>query len=130
MSTNVLMVIDSLRVGGAERITLTLAGLFVKKGIHVDIIGVYDYVEYAVPDSVTVHTVGFKKRLFQNILYKRRLKNKIKELEKGHGKPFDLILVHLLKAARLMQGFQHNHLYYVLHSTMSQESLAGLEGKK
>ena len=130
MSTNVLMVIDSLRVGGAERITLTLAELFVKKGIHVDIIGIYNNVEYAIPEGVVIHSIGFKKRIFQNILYKRRLKNKIIELEESHGKSYELILVHLLKAARLMQGFQHNNIYYVLHSTMSQESLAGLEGGK
>ena len=130
MSKNVLMVIDSLRVGGAERITLTLAELFVKRGISVDIIGIYDYIEYAIPAGVTIHTIGFRKRLFQNMLYRRALKKKIKSLEQDQEKPFDLILVHLLKSARLIQGLKHENLYYVLHSTMSQESLAGLEGEK
>lgn len=130
MSTNVLMVIDSLRVGGAERITLTLAELFVRKGIKVDIIGIYGNVEYAIPKGVNIHTIGFKKRLFQNTLYRKYLNNKIEALEESQGKPFDLILVHLLKAARLMQGFRHENLYYVLHSTMSQESLGGLDGGK
>lgn len=130
MSQNVLMVIDSLRVGGAERITLTLAQLLVKQGVSVDIIGIYQNVEYAIPDGVKIHSIGYKKRVFQNEIYKSRLKKKIRALEKGYRKPFSLILVHLLKAARLMQNFKHNNLYYILHSTMSQESLAGLTGKK
>ena len=130
MNTHVLMVIDSLRVGGAERIVLTLAELFVQKDIYVDIIGIYDYVEYTIPEGVTIHNIGFKKRVFQNILYSQSLKKKIAELEVSQGKEYDLILVHLLKAARLMQNFKHKNLYYVLHSTMSQESLAGLDGAK
>jgi len=130
VSQRVLMVIDSLRVGGAERITLTLAELFVKQGIAVDIIGIYDYVEYEVPEGINLYTVGFKKRLLQNVLYKKALHTKIKALEKVHDHVYDLVLVHLLKAARLMQDFKHKDLYYVLHSTMSQESLAGLEGSK
>lgn len=130
MRKNVLMVIDSLRMGGAERVTLTLAELFVKAGISVDIITVYDAVQYEVPAEVTVHTIGFEKKLFQNIRYTKRLENKIKALELQQGKAFDLVLVHLLKAARLMQFFKHSHLYFVLHSTMSQESLSGLNSVK
>ena len=130
MKQRVVMVIDSLRVGGAERITLTLAALFIKRGIAVDIIGIYDYVEYDIPEGVHLHTIGFKKRFLQNVLYKQKLHQKIKALEKAQGTAYDLVLVHLLKAARLMQGFEHKDLYYVLHSTMSQESLSDREGRK
>lgn len=127
---HLLMVIDSLLIGGAERITLTLAELFVKEGITVDIVTVYDYAGYEIPKGVRLHTIGYKKRWFQNYLYTKRLQEKILELEAIQQSPYDLILVHLLKSARLMQGFKHKHLYFILHSTMSQESLSTLSGAK
>ena len=130
MSQHVLMVIDSLRVGGAERITLSLAKEFLKKGVTVDIIGIYDYVEYEMPSGVGYHTLHYKKRYFQNYIYSKALQKKIASLEEKQGKPYDLLLVHLLKSARLLQNYQHQNLYYILHSTMSKESLAGLTGAK
>ncbi len=130
MSRHVLMVIDSLRVGGAERITLSLANEFVKQGVTVDIIGIYDYVEYEIPSDVGYHTLHYKKRAFQNYIYSKKLQKKIEVLETQQGKPYDLILVHLLKSARLLQNYQHKNLYYILHSTMSKESLSGLTGAK
>jgi len=130
MRKNILMVIDSLGIGGAEKITLTLAELFVKEGFNVDIICIYDHVKFPIPEGVQVHSIYFTKKILQNYIYRRKLQNKIDNLEKSYKQSFSLILVHLLKAARLMQNYQHKKLYYVLHSTMSQESLSGLVGVK
>ena len=130
MQRNILMVIDSLRMGGAERIALTLTELFLKENIAVDIITIYDYVEYTIPENVNIYTLNYKKRYFQNTIYSYKLTNKIKSLEQEHGKPYDLVLVHLLKSSRLMKFYKHKHLYFVIHNAMSNEVMQNMSGLK
>jgi len=124
------MIIDSLGIGGAEKITLTLAKLFVQKGFNVEIICIYNHIQFPIPENINVHTISYEKRRFQNTIYKYKLQQKIAALEKAQGGTFDLILVHLLKSARLMKDYKHKNLYFILHSTMSQESLSGLSKRQ
>ena len=130
MQRNVLMVIDSLRMGGAERIALTLTELLLKEKISVDIITVYNNVEYRLPQEVNVYSINYKKRYFQNTIYRHQLQKQIKALELKNGSPYNLVLVHLLKASRLMQYYKHQHLYFVIHNAMSSEMLNGLSASK
>lgn len=124
------MVIDSLGMGGAERITLTLAKLFIAKGHTVDIISIYDHIKYDIPPGVMVHTLGYKKVLLQNYRYRKKLFALVDQLSMQYQNGFDLILVHLLKAARLIKGYKHDYLYHVIHNAMSKEMLTGLSGAK
>jgi len=127
---NVLMVIDSLEMGGAERIVLTLTGLFLKKNINVDIIMIYDKIEYNVSDNINIYSINYKKRYFQTIIYRNKLRKKIEILEEKYGQPYNLILVHLLKASKLMNNYIHNNMYYVIHNTMSAKIFNRLDGNK
>lgn len=126
MSQHILMVIDSLARGGAERVTLSLASLFIERGYKVDIIMIYDYINYEIPEGVNVHTLAYEKKILQNFRYHRKLLKTINSLRQYYETDFDLILVHLLKASRLMKGYVHQHLYYVIHNAMSKEMLSGL----
>lgn len=121
-SKNILLVIDSLGAGGAERVVLTLAKLFIEEGFLVDIISCDDIVEYIIPDGVKLHKLNFTKSFLAYPRYSVKLHRLIDDLELKNSYPFDLILVHLQKATRLMKGYQHSNIYHCVHSTFSQSA--------
>lgn len=123
----ILQVVDSLATGGAERVVVTLAQGFVDAGCWVDVVAIDDVQEFALPPQAVYHTVAFRKGLAAYPRYRARLHRLIRGLEQAGGK-FDLILVHLQKATRLMDGFRHPAIFHCLHSTLSRASLEGRSG--
>ncbi len=112
-------------MGGAETVTLTLAQEFIKQGHSVDLFVVDDIIKLDVDKEINLHILGFKKRNFAYKIYAAKLHQMIHET--GY---FDGVYVHLQKSARLMKNFKHPHLYFVIHSTLSQASLSGRHGLK
>lgn len=127
---SVLFVIDSMDAGGAERVTLTLAGIFAAHGYRVDLIICDDLVTYEIPDSIHLHVLGFEKSFAAYPRYAKKLGRMIETLQRAHGKPYDLILVALQKATRLMKRFRHPNVYHIVHSTFSQSAFKNKKGLK
>ncbi|PHR59442.1 MAG: hypothetical protein COA44_00425 [Arcobacter sp.] len=125
---NILIVIDSLGLGGAEHVVLTLATEFISIGHRVDIILIDDIVEQEIPKSIQLYKLGFEKSFLDYQRYSNKLHKKIDALEKEHKKTFDLILVNLQKSTRLMNQYKHKNIYHVIHNTLSQTSLKNRKG--
>jgi glycosyltransferase involved in cell wall biosynthesis len=119
---NILFIIDSLGIGGAEKVILTLADAFIKDGSNVNIISSENRVDFEIQSNIKVDILGFKKSFFAYQKYSKKLHNQIVEIEERKGKQFDLILVNLQKSSRLMQKFKHKNLYHVIHNTLSQSA--------
>jgi len=128
MSKHILMVIDSLGMGGAEQVVLTLGSAFVELGHSVDLMVVDDIIAIDLPHGIVLHRLGFKKSLFDYSYYARRLHEMVDEIAKGYPDGFDLILVNLQKSTRLMREYRHQHIYHVVHNTLSRTSLKGRKG--
>jgi len=123
MSTkNILFVIDSLGIGGAEKAILTLANFFLNENCNVDIIVCDNIVQFEMPEQINLHILGFKKSFLDYRKYSHKLEKMISNLQKKYDKDFDLILVHLQKATRLIKNHDQTKVYHVVHSTFSQSA--------
>ncbi|MDD2950989.1 MAG: glycosyltransferase, partial [Sulfuricurvum sp.] len=125
---NILFVIDSMGIGGAEQITLTLARRFVDNGYDVDLIVCDNVVLLGIPSEINLHILDFKKSFMDYTRYRNKLHRKIDNLIKENGYEYDLILVELQKATRLMRGYNHPNLYHCIHSTLSQTAFKNRKG--
>jgi len=119
---NILFVIDSLGIGGAEKVILTLSEEFISKSYRVDIISCEDKIEFEIPMGISTHTIGFKKSFLMYTKYRKKLYTKILELEEKNSQKFELILVNLQKSTKLMQNYQHKNIYHIIHNTLSQSA--------
>ena len=122
----ILMIIDSLGAGGAEKVALNLASALQKKSYHIDIITIDNRVEYDVDSEISLFSLNFKKGLFDYFKYRRKLHRMVDDLQKSGA--YEMIIVHLQKSTRLMKGYQHKRLINVVHSTLSQASLSNRKG--
>lgn len=120
------MVIDSLGAGGAEKVALNLASALQEASFHIDIITVENIVSYEVDEKISLYSLNFEKGLFDYYKNATRLHRMIDDLQ--HELPYEMIIVHLQKSTRLMKGYRHSHLLHVVHSTLSQASLANRTG--
>ncbi len=126
-SKRILQVIDSMGIGGAEKVVLTLCEGFVQTGYSVDVIVINDIYQFETMKNIKIHTLGFEKSWNDYRIQSKKLDTMIKKLEDEEDK-FDLVLVHLQQSIRLMRPFRHKNMFFVLHSNLSQSSLAGRSG--
>lgn len=122
----ILMVIDSLGAGGAEKVALNLASALQEESYHIDIITIDNVVSYEVDEAISLYSLDFKKGLFDYYTNSRRLHKVIDDLQSEHA--YEMIIVHLQKSTRLMRGYRHKNLVNVVHSTLSQASLSNRKG--
>jgi len=127
---NILMVIDSMGIGGAEKVTLTLAKGFVKEGHSVALVICDDIVGFDIPSTIKLYRLNFQKSFMDYTRYRQKLHNLIKKIIVTNQKEFDLILVNLQKSTRLMSGYKHKKIFHIVHSTFSQSALKGKKGLK
>lgn len=125
---NILFVIDSMGIGGAEQITLTLARRFVDNGYDVDLIVCDNVLLLEIPSEIKLHILDFKKSFIDYIRYSFKLHRMIDDLIRENGYEYDLILVELQKATRLMRGYNHPNIYHCVHSTLSQTAFKNRKG--
>ena len=128
MPKNILMVIDSFGMGGAEKVVLTLSKGLIELGHHIDLVILDDKVDFDLPKEITLYTLGFQKGLFDYIRYEIKLHALVDLIAKKHRDGFDGIFVHLQKATRLMRRYAHPKMYFCVHSTISMSSLHGRRG--
>ncbi|HZF71585.1 glycosyltransferase [Sulfuricurvum sp.] len=125
---NILFVIDSMGIGGAEKITLTLARKFVDNGYDVDLIVCDNIVHLEIPSEINLYILDFKKSLLDYTRYRLKLHRMIDDLIKENGYDYNLILVELQKATRLMHGYNHLNLFHVVHNTLSMTAFKNRKG--
>jgi glycosyltransferase involved in cell wall biosynthesis len=127
---NILLIIDSLGIGGAEKVVLTLAQGFLNENYQVDLISVDNIVKFDVPSDVNLHILDFKKGFLDYYRYSKKLHKLINNLEKNYSQSFDLILVNLQKSTRLMKRYNHKNIYHIVLSTLSQSAFKNRKGIK
>lgn len=131
MKKRLLFVIDSLGIGGAEKVTLTLATMFLKESYDIDIITCDNIVQFDdIASDINLLSIDFKKSFFDYSRYSKKLHKLIELQEQKYQQPYGLILVHLQKATRLMNKLNHPNTYYVIHSTFSQSAFTNRSGLK
>jgi len=119
---NILLIIDSMGIGGAEKVTLTLAQGFINEGYNVDLIVCDNIIEFDIPNNIRLHILDFKKSFMDYTRYSRKLHNMVDDIKNKNNKNFDLILVELQKATRLMKNYKHPNIYFTVQSTLSQSA--------
>jgi len=120
---NILLVIDSMGIGGAEKVTLTLAQGFINEDYKVDLIICDNSIGFDIPSNVTLHILDFKKSFMNYTRYSKKLHKMIDNIKKQNNHDFDLILVHLQKATRLMRNYNHPNILHTIHSNFTQSAL-------
>lgn len=122
------MVIDSLGMGGAEQVAVTLGKEFISLGHTVDLIIIDDIIEVEVPNTFKIHKLHFKKTFFDYLRYSKRLYSMVDQIAEKYAGGLDLVLVNLQKSTRLMKNYEHKNLYHIVHNTISHTSLKNREG--
>ena len=126
---NILIVIDSLGTGGAERCVQALSAEFVNNGHRVVVLVVRDHIEMQLDERVVVEVLGFvnHRGAPKYLLNAARLKSRVSRLERAYGK-FGLILSNLTVSNRLMSLAQIANAYYCIHENLSMSNLAKRRG--
>lgn len=126
---NILLVIDSLSAGGAEKVVLILARSLSQLGHNVHIITIDNKIEYDINFDIKVNTIGFRKSHFEPTYYKygKALKNLIRNIEEQYGR-FHITVSFLKKAHRLMAKANHPDTYYSIRNTLSLSTLKNRKG--
>ena len=124
----ILLIIDSLRIGGAERVVLTLAQGFVEEGYGVDLITIDAEVKLELPSMVRHISINFRRGPVNYLRFSQKIHNKVRQLGVENGREYELILVHLQKAIRLMRTFSHPHIYFCVHTIVSLSALQTRKG--
>lgn len=120
MKKNILFVIDSLGIGGAEKAVLAQAEEFHKMGHTVSLISIFNDIKLEVPTYINLKILNFKK--FKFFKYQRN-KYKLFQIIKEFNLNFSLILVHLDNSTRLMRDYKHKNIYHIIHNTISIQAL-------
>lgn len=128
MKKRILLIIDSLGIGGAERAVVNLSNGFLQENCNVDIIIIDNIIKTSPPKNANLHVLNFQKKPFRYVYYAKKLHKLIYQLENKYNKEFDLILVNLQKSTRLMRKFKHKNTYHVIRNTLSKSHLINKKG--
>jgi len=120
---SILFIIDSLGIGGAQTVVLTLAEQFTVQSYTVHIISCIDKIHYTIPPNISVMTLDYKTSFLAYSTYSKKLHAEIRAIEERNYQQFDLILVNLRRSTRLIRGFSHPNIHYIIHTTPSEGSL-------
>ena len=135
MSKRILMVIDGLPGGGAEKVVLTLAEGFISQGHRVSLFSLRKVCDYPIPSGVDYQTIiDSSSRPWRKLTetYRRAhlLDAAVRASEATHGK-FDLVLSHLHKTDRIVRrahALDTNKTWYCLHGVFSASYLKRKSG--
>ena len=122
---NIIIVIDSLSGGGAERVMISLATELVSQGHNLTILSLSNRCDYAIQDGIKVcylfdHKASKVDRFWQ-------VKSSIAELETWFAEfqlkssAFDLILSNLDRSNNLLARSNISSVYYIIHNSVEEE---------
>ncbi|MGD8205986.1 glycosyltransferase [Pantoea sp. FN0305] len=130
----ILMIIDGLPGGGAEKVVLTLAEHFIRQGDSVTLFSLRDICQYPLPGGLHYQVIADKcrapwRKLTELKRRARHLDQAIAEAEQSVR--FNLVLSHLHKTDRIVAHSkklaQHN-LWFCLHGVFSKSYLGHRTG--
>ena len=125
---NIVMVIDGLTGGGAEKVVLSLAKAMVELGHKVTLLSLSDRCDYVLPDNIDVHYLyqGKASKVDRFWLVKasiKKLEQWFKRIQLAIGE-FDLILSNLDKSNNLLarSALKNNrNLFFIVHNSIEEE---------
>lgn len=126
---NVLMIIDSLGIGGAEVSLRTLTRAMADDGHDVVVLVIRDEVVLQLDDRVRVEVLSYRRSrwLPTTLLNAVRLRRSIQELEDELG-PFGLKVAHLTLSHRLAGIARIEGVKYCIHEDISESNLGERSG--
>lgn len=130
----ILLVIDGLPGGGAEKVVLTLAENFIRKGDRVSLFSLRDVCAYPLPEGLDYRVIADRcrtpwRKLTEISRRAAQLDSAIAEAEQ-EGK-FDLVLSNLHKTDRIVarsKRLRHHNLWFCLHGVFSASYLGNKTG--
>ena len=126
---NILMIIDSLGIGGAERSVQLLSSEMVSKGHRVVVLTIRDEIKLELDDKVVVDTLGLVKvkPLPSYLINALRLKARLSMLQSKYG-DFDLAVSNLTLSNRLSSMARIQRIYYCIHENLTISNLSKRRG--
>lgn len=124
----VVIVIDSLVGGGAERVMLTLARSMTNDFDAKVYLIIFDQViEFRIDFDMNIEVIKSSRlekipRLFSKLkyyLYAKKLEKRFQIIEKQENKKINLILSNLLQSDRALTFSQRNNIYFIIHNQQS-----------
>jgi len=122
---NIVIVIDSLTGGGAERVMISLATELVSQGHNLTILSLSNRCDYAIPDGIKVcylfdHKASRVDRFWQLNRSVKKLEHWFEayQLQSSH---FDLILSNLDRSNNLLAQSRIQSVFYIIHSNVDAE---------
>lgn len=130
----ILIVIDGLPGGGAEKVVLTLAQAFLQQGDHVSLFSLRDVCQYPLPSGLDYRVVADTcrspwRKLTELSRRAAQLDRVVTEAEKA-GR-FDLVLSNLHKTDRIVarsKTLADHNLWFCLHGVFSSSYLGHRTG--
>lgn len=119
----VVLIINCLQGGGAERSVLTLGQGFFELGFEVHIVRFKPLVEYDLKDNLNYHLIHYKPYkliLIDKARYKQFAKKVDAYILNNIGKP-QLVLSNLERSDRVMRYSQMANIAYIIRNTTSKE---------
>ncbi len=122
---NIIIVIDSLSGGGAERVMISLATELVKQGHRLTILSLSNRCDYDVPADITVACLFNHKASKVDRFW--LIKSSVKRLESWFSDerikngPCDLVLSNLDRSNNLLSLSNVPAVYYVVHNSVTEE---------
>lgn len=131
----ILMIIDGLPGGGAEKVVLTLAEGLIQQGHQVALLSLRDVCSYAIPAQLEYKVVNDDcrtpwRKLNELSRRAKQLDECFKELERS-GPAFDLIISNLHKTDRIVSKsalYSDNRLWFCIHGVLSSTYLGHRKG--
>jgi glycosyltransferase involved in cell wall biosynthesis len=123
---HILLIIGSLRGGGAERVTLNLARKMLDIGCQVTILLLRPGIEYQIDYPLRIEILPRRRlalpkflRSLDRLLIARSMRNAVARIERSFG-PINLTLSSLSPPDRLLALAKLPNTYFMIHNTESQ----------
>lgn len=135
LSNRILMIIDGLPGGGAEKVVLTLARGLIERGHHVSLFSLRDVCDYPIPDGL--HYLVIKDdcrkpwRKLTELNRRAALLNQAVIATEQESGCFDLVVSHLHKTDRIVRrctALDPSKTWFCLHGVFSASYLAQRKG--
>lgn len=131
----ILIIIDGLPGGGAEKVVLTLCQGMHNIGVNVTLISLRDVCHYTIPENLSYKVVADHSRTPWRKLTElsrrgKQLDKAVSQLENEQGR-FDLILSNLHKTDRIVQKshlYSSDRLWFCIHGILSTTYLGHRKG--
>ena len=122
---NIVIVIDSLVGGGAEKVMLTLAQEMVSKAHNVTILSLAQNIEYDIPNTLTVESLFSGRATKVDRFW--QIKKNVKVLETWFEQKLlqlgsiDLVLSNLDRSNNLLAKSKIENIHFVVHNSVNAE---------